>query len=36
MKSQLKFLQELDQMEKKRHDEAEREVLMEALRVKPQ
>jgi len=32
VKSQIKFLQELDQIEKKRHDEAEREVLMKAIK----
>lgn len=32
VKSQLKFLQELDQIEKKRRDEAEREVLMKAIK----
>ena len=30
---QLKFLEELDQLEKKRHSEAEREVLLRAVKV---
>ena len=32
-RSQLKFLEELDQLEKKRHSEAEREVLLRAAKV---
>ncbi len=34
VKSQLKFLAELDSIEKKRKDEAEREKLMKAAKVK--
>ncbi len=34
MKSQLKFLAELDSIEKKRKDEAEREKLMKAAKVR--
>lgn len=32
VKGQLKFLQELDQIEKKKHDEAERDILMRAMK----
>ncbi|XP_018673472.2 transcription initiation factor TFIID subunit 4-like isoform X2 [Ciona intestinalis] len=32
VKMQLKFLQELDQIEKKKHDEAERDILMRAIK----
>ncbi|XP_076809103.1 transcription initiation factor TFIID subunit 4-like isoform X1 [Clavelina lepadiformis] len=32
VKTQLKFLQELDQIEKKKHDEAERDILMRAMK----
>ena len=32
-RNQLKFLEELEQMEKKRHSEAEREVLLRAAKV---
>ncbi len=34
VKSQLKFLAEIDSIEKKRKDEAEREKLMKAAKVK--
>ena len=34
MKSQLKFLAELDSIEKKRKDEVEREKLMKAAKVR--
>jgi len=33
VKTQLKFLQELDQIEKKKHEEAERDILMRAMKV---
>lgn len=33
VKSQLKFLLQLDQLEKKRHAETEREVLMRAMKA---
>lgn len=33
VKSQLKFLLELDVLEKKRHQRSEREVLMKAMKV---
>ena len=35
VKSQIKFIEELDKIEKKRKDEAEREKLMKAVKVRP-
>lgn len=33
IKTQLNFIQELDKLEKKRHEEQEREILLRAIKV---